>query len=756
MGHWYAFSVPDILSRYLRMKGKNIMYPIGFDSFGLPAENAAIKRKIKPKDWTEKNIKRMTAQLKSMGGSFDWSRQVITSDPEYYKWTQWLFLQLYKAGLVYRGKTVVNWCPKDKTVLANEQVINGRCERDGEPVVQKETTQWMLRITEYADRLIDDLDKVDWPETAKIAQRNWIGRSCGAEIKFRIKNSKIIIPVFTTRIDTLFGVTYVVVAPEHMIIEKLSPEIKNWSEVKKYIDQSKSKTELQRVESKEKTGIQLKGIRAINPIDNEEIPIWVADYALAHYGTGAVMAVPAHDERDFEFAKKYKLPLIVVISPPDYELNVDKMNRAYVDDGVMINSEDFNGMNNRDAIGAIADLAEEKKYGKRTINFKLKDWLISRQRYWGTPIPAIHCDKCGIVPVPEKDLPILLPEKVKFGKGNPLATNKSFVDVKCPKCRGKAKRETDTMDTFFDSSWYFLRYCDSQNNKQAFDKKKVKYWMPVDQYIGGAEHACMHLIYARFFTKALRDMNLLHFDEPFTRLFNQGMLHGEDGHVMSKSRGNVVLPEEISEKYGIDTARFFLVSIASPDKDLEWSSKGIEGSARFMKKLLSYFDTVNIRKSSSKVESKLNKAIKGVTEDIENFRYNFAIIKLRGLFDALEQEVSKDTLEKFLKLLHPFCPHFTEELWEKIGNKSFISLANWPKYDEGKIDLQAEETEKIIENTISDIRSVLELTKTDKPEEIILFVADKWKYKFISDLKKAMEKTRDIGKIGRASCRERV
>ena len=434
----------------------------------------------------------------------------------------------------------------------------------------------------------------------------------------------------------------------------------------------------------------------------------------------------------------------MVISSSDRELKGEKMQRAYVEEGIMINSGDFDGTPNREATEAIANFAEEKKWGKRTTHYKLKDWLVSRQRYWGTPIPIIYCEKCGILPVPEKDLPVLLPEKVTFGEGNPLETNKEFLNTTCPKCKAKAKRETDTMDTFFDSSWYYLRYTDSKNSKEPFAKEKIKYWMPVNQYIGGAEHACMHLIYARFFTKALRDLKFLKFDEPFKKLFNQGMLHGDDGFVMSKSRGNVVLPEEVSEKHGIDTARFFLVSIASPDKDLEWSDAGIEGSSRFINKVMNYFDAIKISETSKKLESKLHKAIKGITEDIDNFKYNLAVIKLRELFDAMELEVGKETLESSLKLLHPFCPHITEELWEKIGNKPFISLASWPKYDESKIDLKAEAMENIVMATKDDIRSVLKLLKKEAPEEIILFVAAKWKYDFFNTLKAAMEKTRDI------------
>jgi len=752
MGHAFNYTIGDVYTRFKRMNGFNVLYPMGYDSFGLPAENAAIKAKVHPKKYTDTAINNFISQQKSLGLSYDWDRKVSTCTPEYYKWNQYFFLKFMEKGLVDRRKAPVNWCPKCNTVLANEQVHDGKCWRHTDTEVdQKYLEQWFIKTTDYADQLLEDIPKLQWPERIKIMQENWIGRSEGVILKFDVvdKDGKKIdeIETFTTRCDTVYGITYLVLAVEHPKVTEWTKGTDKEKEVKNFINKVKKQSIIERTaEGKEKNGVFL-GKYFINPFTGDKFPLWAADYALYDYGTGAVMAVPTHDQRDFEFAKKYKLSMKVVISPSDWELDVKKMNRAFVDDGVMINSGDFDGMNNREAMEDIAKLAEEKGWGKRTTNYKLKDWLVSRQRYWGTPIPVIHCEKCGIVPVPEKDLPVLLPEKVKFGKGNPLETNKDFIDVKCPKCNGKAKRETDTMDTFFDSSWYFLRYSDNKNNKEPFDKQKAKYWMPVDQYIGGAEHACMHLIYARFFTKALRDMGFVKIDEPFTKLFNQGMLHGEDGFVMSKSRGNVVLPETISKKYGIDTARFFLVSIASPDKDLAWSDAGIEGSARFINKIWKYFTPVKIDKSSEKVESKLNKAIKGITEDIENFRYNLAIIKIRELFDALEEEVSLDTLEKFLKLLHPFCPHLTEELWGKIGNKPFISLASWPKYDESKINLEAEEAEKIITNTIGDIKSVLKLMKIDKLQEMILFVADEWKYKFFKNLKKEMEKTRDVGEL---------
>jgi len=755
MGHAFNYTIGDIYSRFKRMQGFNVLYPMGYDSFGLPAENAAIKEKSHPKKFTDKAISNFIRQQKSLGLSYDWDRMISTCTPEYYRWNQYFFLKFLEKGLIYRKNAPVNWCPECSTVLANEQVHDGRCWRHKDTEVDvRYLEQWFIKTTEYAEELLEHIPKLSWPERIKIMQENWIGRSEGVTLKFDVvdENSRKVdeIETYTTRCDTVYGITYLVLAAEHPKVIEWTKGTKYEKEVKQFIEKVKKQSVIERTaEGKEKNGIFL-GKYFINPFTGDRCPLWVADYALYDYGTGAVMAVPTHDQRDFEFAKKYNLPLKVVINPHDYDLNADKMQRAYAEDGIMVNSGEFNGMSNYDAMEAIADLAEEKGWGKKTVNYKLKDWLISRQRYWGTPIPIIRCKKCGMVPVPEKDLPIILPDDVKFGEGNPLATNKKFVSAKCPKCGNDAERETDTMDTFFDSSWYFLRYCDPKNSTIPFEKKKVQYWMPVDQYIGGAEHACMHLIYARFFTKALRDMGYLKFDEPFTKLFNQGMLHGDDGFVMSKSRGNVVLPEAVSERYGIDTARFFLVSIASPDKDLEWSDSGIDGSARFINKVIAYFDSVKISKSSKKVESKLNKAIKGITDDIDAFRYNFVIIKIRELFDSFEEEVSKDTLEKFLKLLHPVCPHITEELWEKIGNKPFISLAGWPKYDESKIDLKAEAEEEIVDSLVLDIKNVLGLLKTEKPDKITLIVSEVWKYNLMAKIKEQLEKTRNTGEILKA------
>ena len=742
MGHAFNYTIGDIYSRFKRMNGFNVLYPMGYDSFGLPAENAAIKAKSHPKIFTENAIKNFIKQQKALGLSYDWSRILSTCNPDYYVWNQYFFLKFMEKGLVYRKKAPVNWCPKCETVLANEQVHNGKCWRHTETHVEiKQLEQWFFKITKYADELLEDLDKIHWPERIKAMQRNWIGKSYGTEINFKINNENW--PIFTTRPDTIYGVTFMVVSAQHARLNELVTK-EHKKEVEDFLKKIKS-TSGKDIEELEKEGA-FTGSYAVNPVTNDKVPVYTGNFVVAEYGSGMVMAVPSHDQRDFEFAKKYKIPIKVVIQPDSYELNAGKMSRAYTGEGNLINSKEFNGTRNTDAIKEISEYLEKKKLGKRVIQYKLRDWLISRQRYWGTPIPIIYCDKCGIVPVPEKDLPVILPEKVKFGGGNPLKTNEEFVNVKCPKCKGKAKRETDTMDTFVDSSWYYMRYCDSKNKKEVFDKDKIKYWMPVDQYIGGAEHACMHLVYARFFTKALRDLGFVKFGEPFTNLFNQGMLHGSDGHVMSKSRGNVVLPEEVSEKYGIDTARFFLVSIASPDKDLLWSDEGIEGSLKFINKAINYYENVKIGKTSKKVESKLNKAIIEITKDIENFDYNFAIINLRQLFESFEDEMSKEDLKIFLKLLHPICPHITEELWEKLG-KGFISLEKWPAADESKINEKIEFSEEVLNNLISDIRSVLELTKIEKPKKITLFLSEKWRYDFFNKFKKEIEKTRNVGDL---------
>ncbi len=782
-GHWYAFSVPDIFARKKRMEGKNVLFPIGFDAFGLPAENAAIKRGLNPKKWTYSNIDYMKRQLRSMGASFDWLREVITSDPEYYKWTQWIFLQFYKKGLAYQAETPVNWCPKDKTVLANEQVVGGKCDRCGSEVEQRIMKQWMLKITNYAERLLSGLDKLNWPEEIKEAQKNWIGKSEGAEIEFVIplgsekefkiadtikfrshkiktilsgektnsyhleeKNLKVgdytkiidwgngrtiaiakivkvekkklggipldyeghevwnsslerlerlelfykrkvtdedttwvyhfelvalVAMVFTTRPDTLYGATYLVLAPEHELVQSLNNKIKNWDEVKKYIGEANKKTPLERQqEAKTKTGAELKGIKAINPANGEEIPIWIADYVLASYGTGAIMAVPQHDERDREFALKFNLPIV---------------DRPLADKNEII----------------------KKVSGRIKIQYRLRDWVVSRQRYWGVPIPMIHCLKCGVQAVLEKDLPVKLPDIKDYlptGEGkSPLAKAKKWLSVQCPVCKGKAERETDTLDTFVDSSWYFLRYCDPENNKKFADAKKMGEWMPVDVYSGGAEHTNMHLLYSRFWYKAMYDCDLIpkeFGDEPYKVRKNRGIILGPDGQKMSKSRGNVIDPDEYIAKFGADTVRMYLAFIGPYNEvgSYPWDPHGILGLRRFLDRVWSRYEKFelhpNVTKNSDNsdafvdLDRLLHKTIKKVTEDIDGFRFNTAISAMMMLLNEIEKTgiISIDFLNIFLKLLSPFAPHLTEEIWFKLGNKKSIHLEPWPEYDSKLIE----------------------------------------------------------------------
>ena len=732
IGHWYAFSVPDILSRYLRMTGLNVMYPIGFDAFGLPAENAAIERNLQPKDWTDQNITYMSKQLKSMGATFDWPREVRTTDPEYYKWTQWIFLQFYKKGLTYRAKTLVNWCPKDKTVLANEQVVDGKCERCGTLVAQKEIAQWMYKITDYADRLLEGLKKVDWPETTKTAQENWIGRSEGTEIEFLIPNSKETIRVFTTRADTLFGATYLVLAPEHPMVMKLTTD-KNLDKVNKYLEEAKKKSEMDRLHlEKEKTGV-FTGSYVVNPINNEKIPVWVADYVIGWYGSGAVMAVPAHDDRDFEFAKKYDLPIRVVIRP---EGEWDFENKAFIDDGVLVDSDDFTGYKSADAREEMTEKLAVKKLARRKINYRLHDWVISRQRYWGVPIPMIHCAKCGYRPVAEKELPVKLPKlddyKPTSDGRSPLAKAKEWVKTECPHCGGEAERETDTMDTFVDSSWYFLRYTDPKNKKVFADKAKMKLWLPVDLYIGGAEHNTMHLLYSRFFTKALFDLGLVDFsakggsasggDEPFIVRKNHGVILGADSQKMSKSRGNVVDPDDLVKKYGADTVRMYLAFMGPYDQGGPWNPGGINGVYRFLNRAWMIAQALSSKKQLTGTGAKelkiaLNKTIKKVGGDISDLKFNTAVSELMKLLNELEERgADRKSFEQFLKLLSPFAPHLTEDIWQNVlCHKKSIHLEKWPRYDEKLI---AEELVSIVVQVDGRARSVISLP-ADSGEEIV-------------------------------------
>ena len=711
MGHAFNYTIGDIYARFKRMSGFNVLYPMGFDASGLPAENAAIKANKHPKEFITKAIKNYIKQMKDLGLSYDWSRTLKTCDPNYYRWNQFIFLKFLEKGLAYKKKSAVNWCPECKTVLANEQVHDGKCWRhESTDVELKQLNQWFIKTTDYADELLDKIDDLDWPDRIKSMQKNWIGKSYGTEINFEINGKTW--PIFTTRPDTVFGVTFMVVSAQHQELDSLVTEEQR-EEVDRFLKKIKSVSEKEMMLI-EKEGV-FTGSYAVHPLTQEKVPVYVGNFVLADYGTGMVMSVPAHDQRDFDFAKKYKIEMKEVISSKNQELT-----QAYKGEGKLINSEEFNGTESKEAKDKITQLLQKNKLGKKTTQLKFKDWLVSRQRYWGTPIPVINCESCGQVPVSEKDLPIELPYDVKFGEGNPLETNKEFTDVPCPKCKGDAKRETDTMDTFFDSSWYYLRYCDP-NAKEMFNQKAVDYWMPADFYIGGAEHACMHLIYARFFTKALRDLGMLSFDEPFTKLFNQGMLHAQGGEKMSKSKGNVVLPEVISKKYGVDSARFFLVSLAAPDKARDWDEKGIDSTFKFLNRVHEYIKTVKVGKSTPRTEHRVNRAIEQIEEDIQSFNYHTATIKLRTLFDKLESQISKKDLESVIKLFAPFCPHLAEEFWEIIGNKPFISLESWPKVNKSKINEKFDKEEEFTDKAVSDIINILNLIKTET-KKVYLYV----------------------------------
>ncbi|MCK5040188.1 MAG: leucine--tRNA ligase [Candidatus Aenigmarchaeota archaeon] len=929
MGHVRNYSIGDCFARYKRMNGFNVLYPMGYDSLGLPAENAAIKNKSHPKIWTQKCIEMMKEQQEQMGFSYDWSREVDTYKPEYYKWNQWIFLKLYEKGLAYKKEAPINWCPGCATVLANEQVEDGKCWRCKSIVEEKNISQWFFKITDYADELLSDIDKLEkWPEKVKVMQKNWIGKSEGTEIQFNVVDSDIIISTFTTRPDTVYGITYLVLAPEHPAVVELTKGTPFEKKVNDYIKKAKKLSTIQRTDAtKEKTGV-FTGRYFINPVNGDKCPLYVADYALMSYGTGAVMAVPAHDQRDFDFAKKYDLAVKTVIVPkkkklaiivhgfeghaesnfypcakkkleeigydvvledmpdsyhpemekwtgvlnkyknridedtiiighslggsvapyfvskldkkikalylvaPTSELmnfnklrkegeesdidslekvakhniswgkvkkNSDKIfvflsdnddcipikskgyfenkgavcevlhnkghfnnlelpelieeifDRAYTDPGIMVNSDKFNGISNEDAKKKITDYLIKNKCAKRTVNYKLRDWLISRQRYWGTPIPMVYCDKCGIVPVPEKDLPVKLPEKAKFtGKGNPLDKAEDFINTKCPKCGGNAKRETDTMDTFVDSSWYFFRYCDSDNDKLPFGKI-ASHWMPVDQYIGGIEHAILHLLYARFFTKALRDIGLTDVDEPFTRLLAQGMVN-KDGVKMSKSLGNVVDPGEIIGKFGADTIRMFILSSALPEKELEWSDKGAYSTYKFLNKIYRLVEDnkKNYIKGEIKVKdlddatrfllSKTHMTIKGVTEDIEEFKLSFAISKIMSFanqiikyngnvskLDGNQRVVVSSSIDALLGLLSPFTPHLAEECNEMLGNKNYMSVRGWSVLNDKFIDYELIKKYDFIDSVIEDINEVRKIVRGDL-KKVNLYIAPEWKY----------------------------
>jgi len=711
MGHAFNFTIGDVFARFKRMQGFNVLHPMGFDSLGLPAENAAIKEGKHPEEYTNNSIKNFIKQQTKLGLTYAWDRQVNTANSSYYRWDQWIFLKMFEKGLVYQKEAPVNWCNSCDTIISNEQAQGGECDRCGTKIEIKQMKQWFIKITDYADRLLEGHKSLKWPEKTIAMQKNWIGKSFGTEIDFEINNKSW--PIFTTRPDTLFGVTFMVVSAQHPKLMELVTE-KQKKEVEKFLKKLTSVSEKE-LGDMEKEGV-FTGSYAINPATKDKIPVYAGNFVVADYGAGMVMAVPAHDQRDFEFAKKYKIPIKEVIAGNLTE------KRAYVESGKLVNSEKFNGISNEKAKEEITSWLISLKKARKVVNYKLRDWSVARQRYWGTPIPLIHCDKCGVVPVPEKDLPVELPKQVKFGKGNPLLTNESWLNVTCPKCNGKAKREANTMDTFVNSSWYFLRYCDTQNNKEIFSKEKAKYWMPVDMYIGGAEHACMHLIYCRFYTMFLKDIGLIDFTEPVPRLFHQGMINGADGEKMSKSKGNGIEPLETIAKYGVDTTRFFILSEASPDKGFNWSDTGIQGSSRIINKIWNIFSEIKIGNDSQEVLIKLNRSIKNISEQIENVDYRKSTIELRELFDLIskQKEVSKKTLESSLKLLAPFCPHIAEELWEKLGNNGFISSAEWPKYQTVNEKKSKEDISiKIIENT----KPVIEkLAKTQKINKVYLYV----------------------------------
>jgi leucyl-tRNA synthetase len=743
MGHMRVYTISDVISRHRRMLGFNVLNPMGFDAFGLPAENAAIERKIPPKDWTLKNINHMkNDQLKRMGTSYDWGREVVSCNPDYYKWTQWLFLQFYKHGLAYQKEAPVNWCNKCQTVLANEQVEDGMCWRhDDTPVEKKKMRQWFLKITNYAEELLDDLDKLTgWPDRVKLMQKNWIGKSHGAELVFTVDESedtcpRLQIPVYTTRPDTIYGVTYLVLAPEHSLVSGLTTK-ENKEIVEAYIKKASVLSEIERQsDSREKTGVPL-GSYVINPYTGEKVPIWISDYALLDYGTGAVMGVPAHDIRDFEFAKKLKLDIKQVISIDGKE---SELKNAYTDPGIIVNSSQFNGLNSEDAKLKIIDYGEKEGFAKKRINYRLRDWLISRQRYWGCPIPIIYCEKCGIVPAPEENLPIVLPDNVEISGsgGSPLERAKDWVSVKCPKCNSDSKRETDTMDTFICSSFYYLRYSDATNDKEVFNKEKANYWLPVDQYVGGIEHAILHLLYSRFFTKAARDFGLVKIDEPFSNLLSQGMVTMFSPKTnkiskMSKSKGNVVGTSEFFDEYGADAARLFILFAAPPEQEVEWNKQGAIGQYRFLERIWRLFFILKEKAGLTVCDVRAfhemplhetpmeppvrelyrvaNYTIKSVSEDISDKKYIFntgiarmtelvnciyKIIQNKTSFTEIESKVLNFSITNLLKLLAPFAPHITEELWGMMGEKESIHLQKWPSFDEKA--LETDEVELVIQ-----------------------------------------------------------
>ena len=724
VGHPRPYTALDIVARKRRMQGYNVLYPMGWDAFGLPTENYAIKNKIHPKEVTKNNVARFKAQLHSLGYSFDWDREINTTDPEYYKWTQWIFLKLFKAGLAYKKEMPINWCTSCKVGLANEEVVNGVCERCGAPVVRKVKSEWMLKITEYADKLIEGLDTVDYIERVKVSQKNWIGRSTGAEVDFQIKGKEDKLRIYTTRCDTLFGATYMVVSPEHPLLDKYKDEIKNWSEIESYREQAARKSDFERSElAKDKTGVAIDGLVAINPVNEKEIPIWVSDYVLMSYGTGAIMAVPAHDERDWEFAKKFNLPLIQVVAKDGEEVDINEAAFTDVATGVLINSGFLNGLQVKDAKEKMIEFLEEKKIGKAKVNYKLRDWVFSRQRYWGEPIPIIHCDKCGYVPLDESELPLMLPEVESYmptdNGESPLAAMTDWVNVKCPCCGGPAKRETDTMPQWAGSSWYFLRYTDPKNTEALASKEALKYWLPVDWYNGGMEHTTLHLLYSRFWHKFLYDQGVVPTPEPYQKRTSHGMILGENGEKMSKSRGNVVNPDDIVNAYGADTLRTYEMFIGAFDLAASWSDDGVKGCRRFLERVWKLQDIVVDGDAYSKdMETKMHQTIKKVSTDFENLKYNTAIAAMMALVNDFYKKnaVTKGEMKTLLTLLNPVAPHITEEMWSILGYDGYLYQASWPTFDEAKT---VEATVEIAVQINGKMKATLSINKADPKDDVI-------------------------------------
>ena len=724
VGHPRPYTALDIVARKRRMQGYNVLYPMGWDAFGLPTENYAIKNKIHPKIVTANNVKRFKAQLHSLGYSFDWDREINTTDPNYYKWTQWIFLKLFKAGLAYKKEMPINWCTSCKVGLANEEVVNGVCERCGSEVVRKVKSEWMLKITDYADKLIEGLDSVDYIERVKVSQKNWIGRSEGAEVDFQLKDKEDKLRVYTTRPDTLFGATYMVVSPEHPYIDKYKDSITNWDEIVAYREEAAKKSDFERTElAKDKTGVVLGGITAINPVNGKEIPIWISDYVLMTYGTGAIMAVPAHDDRDWEFAKKFGLPMIQVVEGTNGAVDIDAAAFTDVATGKLINSDFLNGLEVKDAKEKMKDFLEEKGIGNRKVNFKLRDWVFSRQRYWGEPIPIIHCDKCGYVPLDESELPLELPEVESYmptdNGESPLAAMTDWVNVKCPCCGGPAKRETDTMPQWAGSSWYFLRYTDPDNNEALASKEALKYWLPVDWYNGGMEHTTLHLLYSRFWHKFLYDQGVVPTPEPYQKRTSHGMTLGENGEKMSKSRGNVVNPDDIVEAYGADTLRTYEMFIGAFDLSASWSEDGVKGCRRFLDRVWKLQELVNDDMSYSKdMETKMHQTIKKVSLDFENLKYNTAIAAMMSLINDFykKNSVTKGEFKTLITLLNPVAPHITEELWEIMGFDGRLYQTEWPTYDEAKT---VESTVEIAVQINGKTKATITIGKDDAKDDVI-------------------------------------